>query len=121
MTGIYKHSQSTSLNKKHGFPVFSTVIEANYISKKEDISSNFHITKDDISEIEKLSKSPFLSQRIINSIAPSIFGHQDIKLVLALSLFGGVPLKKQSHQVRGDINVLLMVIKKKKIKLKIFY
>ena len=45
----------------------------------------------------------------MNSIAPSIFGHDDVKAVLALSLFGGQPKDVQGkHRIRGDINVLLV-------------
>merc|ERR1719187_687242 len=49
-----------------------------------------------------------IGERIIASIAPSIYGHEDIKRALALSLFGGVSKNPQEkHKVRGDINVLL--------------
>jgi DNA replication licensing factor MCM2 len=42
-------------------------------------------------------------------MAPSIYGHTDIKTAVALSLFGGVAkTTRGSHHVRGDINVLLL-------------
>ncbi|XP_031698037.1 DNA replication licensing factor MCM2-like, partial [Anarrhichthys ocellatus] len=41
-------------------------------------------------------------------MAPSIYGHEDIKRGLALALFGGEPKNPGGkHKVRGDINVLL--------------
>jgi len=47
--------------------------------------------------------------RIINSIAPSIFGHKHVKMAIAMSLFGGVPKNiNDKHKIRGDINVLLL-------------
>merc|ERR1712203_967840 len=47
-------------------------------------------------------------ERIVASIGPSIFGHEDIKRGLALALFGGQAKdKSEKHKVRGDINVLL--------------
>ena len=48
--------------------------------------------------------------RIIASIAPSIYGHRHIKTAIALSLFGGVAKDGGSgtHRVRGDINILLL-------------
>ncbi|EHA97933.1 DNA replication licensing factor MCM2 [Heterocephalus glaber] len=48
------------------------------------------------------------SSQIFASIAPSIYGHKDIKRGLALALFGGEPKNPGGkHKVRGDINVLL--------------
>ena len=56
-----------------------------------------------------LSKRPNLDDDIINSIAPSIYGHNDIKMALALALFGGVEKTFEgTHRVRGDINVLVL-------------
>ena len=59
--------------------------------------------------MRKLSKDERIRKRIIKSIAPSIYGHEDIKAAIALSLFGGVP-KDIDHKlrIRGDINVLLL-------------
>ncbi|MBZ3877900.1 DNA replication licensing factor MCM2 [Sciurus carolinensis] len=53
-----------------------------------------------------MAPSPF--PQIFASIAPSIYGHEDIKRGLALALFGGEPKNPGGkHKVRGDINVLL--------------
>lgn len=50
----------------------------------------------------------FSSLQIIATIAPSIYGHDDIKRAIALSLFGGQPKDPGGkHKIRGDINVLL--------------
>lgn len=46
---------------------------------------------------------------MIKSIAPSIYGHENIKMGLALALFGGVEkTPSPAHRLRGDINVLLL-------------
>ena len=44
------------MNTKNGFPVFATVIQANYISKKEDKLSYQTLTDDDVKSIVELSK-----------------------------------------------------------------
>uniref|UniRef100_A0A915IPV2 DNA replication licensing factor MCM2 n=1 Tax=Romanomermis culicivorax TaxID=13658 RepID=A0A915IPV2_ROMCU len=46
--------------------------------------------------------------KVFASVAPFIYGHDDIKRALALALFGGEAKNPgQKHRVRGDINVLL--------------
>ncbi|KAI9104717.1 MCM2/3/5 family-domain-containing protein [Phlyctochytrium arcticum] len=109
ITGIYRNNFDISLNLRNGFPVFATVIEANHISKKEDAFASFRLTEDDQKAIRTLSKDPRILTRIIKSIAPSIYGHEDIKTALALAMFGGVFKNPQGkHRLRGDINVLLL-------------
>ena len=48
-------------------------------------------------------------ERICKSIAPSIYGHANIKTGIALALFGGQEKHPSgSHRLRGDINMLLL-------------
>jgi DNA replication licensing factor MCM2 len=108
ITGIYYNNYDGSLNTQNGFPVFATVLHANFISKKEDKLSFQNITDEDIKAIVELSKDEKVATRIFASIAPSIYGHEDIKRGIALSLFGGEPKNPGGkHKLRGDINVLL--------------
>lgn len=109
MTGVYRNNFDASLNSKNGFPVFSTIIEANHVNKKEDLFAAFKLTEEDEKEMRNLARDPRIRKRIIKSIAPSIYGHEDIKTAIALSLFGGVPKDiNHKHRIRGDINVLLL-------------
>jgi DNA replication licensing factor MCM2 len=108
VTGIYTHMFDYSLNVKHGFPIFSTVIEAVSI-KRQNESSLAILTDEDKIEIRNLAKNPNIGKLIIESIAPSIYGHKFIKTALALSMFGGVPKDVGGkHKIRGDINVLVL-------------
>merc|ERR1712060_284918 len=101
-------SFDSKLNNKSGFPVFATVIEANHVQKKEDADLRA-LTDEDKKEIVRLSKDPQIRQKIIASIAPSIFGHRNIKTALSLSMFGGQEKDvNNKHRIRGDINVLLL-------------
>ncbi|OIR58913.1 MAG: DNA replication licensing factor Mcm2 [Amphiamblys sp. WSBS2006] len=109
ITGVYVNSYSSQLNAKHGFPVFSTVIEANNAVKDSDHLAGFGLTEDDKKSILALSKDPRVVERLVQSIAPSICGHRDIKRAVCLSLFGGQEKNiRGKHRVRGDINVLLL-------------
>ena len=109
VTGIYSTVYDTNLNSKAGFPVFATLIEANHIQKREELFGARRLTEEDKKAIFSLSKDPQITQKIIRSIAPSIYGHDDIKTALALSMFGGVGKDVNGkHRIRGDINVLLL-------------
>ncbi|KAK0532461.1 MCM DNA helicase complex subunit [Tilletia horrida] len=109
VTGIYRNNFDAALNTKNGFPVFATVIEANHISKRADAYAAFRLTEEDEREIRALAADDRIGKRIIKSMAPSIYGHEDIKTAIALSLFGGVPKDiGGKHRIRGDINVLLL-------------
>ncbi|KAI0148811.1 MCM-domain-containing protein [Xylariaceae sp. FL1272] len=109
VTGVYRNNYDAQLNNRNGFPVFATILEANNVIKAHDQLAGFRLTEEDEQEIRKLSRDPQIIDKIVNSMAPSIYGHTDIKTAVALSLFGGVAkTAKGSHQVRGDINVLLL-------------
>jgi DNA replication licensing factor MCM2 len=108
--GIYVHSQQKISKKSNGFPVFTTIIEANSVTKKNG-GSNAFWTEEERKKIIQLSKDPQIGERIIKSIAPSIYGHRHVKTAIALALFGGCHKDGQQagmHRVRGDVNVLLL-------------
>ena len=67
VTGIYTNNFDLSLNTKNGFPVFATVVEANYVAKKQDLFSAYKLTDEDKAEIEKLSKDPRIDERVCYS------------------------------------------------------
>jgi DNA replication licensing factor MCM2 len=109
VTGVYRNNYDAQLNNRNGFPVFATILEANNIIKSHDQLAGFRLTEEDEHQIRVLSRDPQIVDKIINSIAPSIYGHTDIKTAVALSLFGGVSKVAQGkHSIRGDINVLLL-------------
>ncbi|XP_063381825.1 DNA replication licensing factor Mcm2 [Cydia fagiglandana] len=108
LTGIYTNNYDGSLNTEQGFPVFATVIIANYIVVKDCKHIVESLTDEDVANIVKLSKDPRIGERIVQSMAPSIYGHDYIKRGLALALFGGESKNPgEKHKVRGDINVLI--------------
>ncbi|CAN8001131.1 unnamed protein product, partial [Ixodes hexagonus] len=108
LTGVYTNNYDGSLNTVNGFPVFATVVMANHVVKKDDQMASRHMTDDDTRRILALAKDDKIADRIIASIGPSIYGHDNIKRAIALSLFGGVQKNPgQKHRVRGDINMLI--------------
>ncbi|XP_078485741.1 DNA replication licensing factor mcm2 [Ciona intestinalis] len=108
ITGIYTNNYSGSLNTKNGFPVFSTVIMANYVERNDDKLAASALTDEDVRTIVALSKDERIGERIIQSIAPSIYGYEYIKCAIALAMFGGVAKNPGGkHKIRGDINILV--------------
>jgi DNA replication licensing factor MCM2 len=109
VTGVYEQKYDSGLTLKSGFPVFSTFLSANHVRKREDASAASNLLESDVRAILELSKDPKIGERIVKSIAPSIFGHDNCKMALAMSLFGGVPKNvNDKHRIRGDCNVLLL-------------
>ncbi|CAH0513244.1 unnamed protein product [Peronospora belbahrii] len=108
VTGIYTNTPDPTLNLRDGFPVFRTVIEANHVERRADVLGSQLLTAEDKKRILRLAKQPDIAQRIINSFAPSIYGHQQVKTALALALFGGKPKFFKNSRVRGDLNVLMV-------------
>lgn len=108
ITGIFMNKFEYNYNVKHGFPVFSTMIEANNVVRFGD-ENVVELTDEDKKAIKDWSKKPNIDEIIYRSIAPSIYGHPFIKKGLTLAMFGGVPKDiSDKHRIRGDINMLLL-------------
>jgi replicative DNA helicase Mcm len=89
--------------------VFDIYLHGNCIDSNDQVYDDMELTENDISEARKLAKDPKIFKKIVDSIAPSIFGLDHIKESLALQLFSGVT--KEYHdgsRGRGDIHLLLV-------------
>ncbi|KAJ3102958.1 MCM DNA helicase complex subunit mcm6 [Phlyctochytrium planicorne] len=73
----------------------------------EEIEKQF--TEDELKEIMDMKNDRNLYHKVISSIAPHIFGHEDIKKGVLLQLLGGVHKKTpEGISLRGDINVCIV-------------
>ncbi|XP_057788956.1 DNA replication licensing factor MCM6 [Salvia miltiorrhiza] len=73
----------------------------------EDVSQQF--TAEELDEIQRMRNTPDFFNKLVDSIAPTIFGHQDIKRAILLMLMCGI--HKFTHEginLRGDINVCIV-------------
>ncbi|MEM0008244.1 MAG: minichromosome maintenance protein MCM [Candidatus Bathyarchaeia archaeon] len=59
-------------------------------------------------KILELAKDPWIHRKIINSIAPSIYGYEHVKEAIMYLLFGGVPKTLPDISIRGELNILLV-------------
>ncbi len=83
-------------------------IEALYIEHVDKEFEELEPTKEELRKIKELAKDPDIYQKLINSIAPSIKGHEKVKEAIALQLFGGVPKEEKGIRRRGNIHILLL-------------
>ena len=59
---MYSNGYDASLNVKNGFPVFTTVIEANFVNRQEDRFAAFKLSDEDKQEILKLARDPRIGE-----------------------------------------------------------
>jgi len=84
-------------------------LEANYVEPTEIEWEEVLITPEDEETIKVLAKDPKVYEKIVASIAPSIYGMDKVKEAIMFQLFGGVPHNlPDKTRIRGDIHVLLI-------------
>jgi replicative DNA helicase Mcm len=59
-------------------------------------------------KILDLARDPWIHRKIVNSIAPSIYGYDHVKEAIMYLLFGGVPKTLPDINIRGELNSLLV-------------
>ncbi|KAK2946594.1 putative DNA replication licensing factor MCM2 [Blattamonas nauphoetae] len=123
--GIYVNQYDAGINRQNGFPVFSTRIEANRVAlkSKTPLGSEGQLSTDEEeAAINELSKKPDIAERIFASVAPSVYGNEELKRAVCLAMVGGTPQtiikasekangstqKTETHHIRRDINVLIV-------------
>lgn len=87
--------------------IFGSDIECNY-AEVQDKEDNTDITKADIEMFRKMATDPDAYPRLIQSVAPSIIGHNDVKEAILLQQVGGnLMVLEDGSRRRGDIHLLL--------------
>jgi len=106
-TGIYRMQPKRIGNKLS--TVYDTFLDVNNVQIKHTAYSSMNLSADDEKEIKKLAKSTDIVDKIYGSIAPSIFGYEDIKRAIMLQLFSSDNIIHEDGTFRrGDIHILLM-------------
>ncbi|MDP3742706.1 MAG: minichromosome maintenance protein MCM [Candidatus Micrarchaeota archaeon] len=90
--------------------VYSKFLDIIHVHKMQQEFESLEISKEEEKQIKELANSPELFQKIAASVAPSIYGYNELKQAIALQLFGGTPNKKlpDGHKIRGDIHTILI-------------
>ena len=88
---------------------YDLMMEANNIEPIEKAFGEVELDDLDEKEIRKLSEDPKIFEKLVKSIAPSIYGHEKVKEALVLQLMGGVRKHKEDGTTtRGDMHILLV-------------
>ncbi|KAH0830689.1 minichromosome maintenance protein mcm7p [Lanmaoa asiatica] len=86
-----------------------TYLEVQHIHQLKKQYSDMEMTSQIQAQIADMQRDPALYNKLAQSIAPEIYGHQDVKKALLLLLVGGVTKTMgDGMKIRGDINICLM-------------
>uniref|UniRef100_A0A8C9DBK2 DNA replication licensing factor MCM7 n=1 Tax=Panthera leo TaxID=9689 RepID=A0A8C9DBK2_PANLE len=85
-----------------------TYVEAHRVVKmsksEDDESAAGELSRE---ELRRIAEEDFY-EKLAASIAPEIYGHEDVKKALLLLLVGGVDQSPRGMKIRGNINICLM-------------
>jgi len=88
---------------------FNIFIDAIGVEVTEKEHEQVELSEEDEKKIKELADDPYVHERIVASIAPSIQGHESIKESIALLLFGGVSKTlPDGTKLRGKSNILMI-------------
>ncbi len=88
---------------------FELAIEVNNLIALEETFEQLDISEEDEKQILELSQDPEIFKKFSDSITPSIWGYDEIKMSMVLQLFGGVSkVHTDGQKSRGDIHILLV-------------
>jgi replicative DNA helicase Mcm len=88
---------------------FDLFLDTNFVEPVQEDYYEIEISPEEEQKILELSKDKRIMEKLRDSLAPSIYGHEKVKEALLLQMFGGVIKKRDKGDVtRGDIHVLLV-------------
>ncbi|HII07708.1 MAG TPA: minichromosome maintenance protein MCM [Methanotrichaceae archaeon] len=107
INGALRSFQRTTQTGKSTY--FDLYLEGNSVEMMEQEFEEIDIKPEDERQIRELANDPMVYDSIKRSIAPSIYGYDEVKEALALQLFSGVSKGlPDGTRIRGDIHILLV-------------
>ena len=107
VTGVLHLEQQGSNNDKS--PVFDVYMDGMSIEIEDEEFEEMDITEADKRRIVELSSDEHIYERMVDSMAPSIYGYREEKLAIILQLFSGVTKHlPDGSRTRGDLHILLI-------------
>ncbi|TIB99909.1 MCM-domain-containing protein [Wallemia mellicola] len=109
ISGIFLPQPYTGFRAMRAGLLQDTYLEAQYVHQLKKQYDEMELTPEIEEKIAELTQDPNLYAKLASSIAPEIYGHDDVKKALLLLLVGGVTKGMgDGMKIRGDINVCLM-------------
>ncbi|GFR49380.1 hypothetical protein Agub_g11405 [Astrephomene gubernaculifera] len=110
ITGIFLPEQYTGFRAMRAGLLMSTYLEAhNVVQSKRQYGSAFELSEAEVAAIEALGEGGDVYGRLARSIAPEIFGMEDVKKALLLMMVGGqTRIFPDGLKLRGDVHMCLM-------------
>ena len=97
------------VGEKGKLRTFNLYLEANFVDVVGKETEIVEITVEDEKKIIEASKHPFVHRNLIMSLAPSIYGYDEIKEGILYLLFAGVAKRlPDGVNIRGDLNCLIV-------------
>ena len=109
ITGIFLPTPYSGWQAIKAGLIADTYLQAMAIEKKKKSYSNYDLSERSLLEIARIAKERGIYERLASSIAPEIFGHENVKKALLLLMVGAATKEmKDGMRIRGDINICLM-------------
>src|SRR2546423_776057 len=106
VAGIFLPTPYTGFRAIKAGLLTDTYLEAQHIVQHKKAYQDLAIDTRSARKIEEIQASGQMYEVLSRSIAPEIYGHQDVKKALLLLLIGGVTKEMgDGMRIRGDINV----------------
>jgi DNA replication licensing factor MCM6 len=78
-------------------------------AEKDGLSFAKSLTEPEFEELKRMIESDHIYSRLVESIAPTVYGHEIVKKGLLLQLMGGVHKQtSEGMHLRGDINICIV-------------
>ena len=107
VVGILRSFQRVTREGKS--TTFDILLDAVSIEQLDMEFTDVEICAAEEQEILALSRDPAIYHRIIQSIAPTIYGYDDVKEGLALQIMSGISKHlPDGTRIRGDVHILLV-------------
>jgi DNA replication licensing factor MCM7 len=109
IAGIFLPTPYTGFKALRAGLLTDTYLEAQHITQHKRAYNELLIEPRTVQRIEQYRHSGHMYDYLARSIAPEIYGHEDVKKALLLLLIGGVTKEMgDGMRIRGDINMCLM-------------